>query len=167
MEIFGQKDPYVGQCLSGGLLVQGWAISKGLINVPFEKKPQTFYYSHVHVTFSFVCCLPHQNPQAPQGQAFATVVTAVSLAPNRASVAVKDQRVGTRCSHDPAPRDHTTQAAHKKHFKLKKGKKYQCTNRNRGPSTTCNVVPPSGADSQKGTELKPGCWFLWVWFQAL
>lgn len=100
----------------------------------------------------FICVLPpHQNGKPHKGRHLQLWSLLCPWLPTE-SLAVKDQSVDTRCTHDPAPRDHGTQAAHKKFFKLKKGKKYQCTNRNRGPSTTCNVVTPGGAEPPRGTD---------------
>lgn len=81
------------------------------------------------------------------------VVTAVSLAPNRVSVAVKDQGMWIDCTQDPAPRDHITQAAHKKHFKLKKVRSISAQTGTEGPAPHAMWSPQvgSGTDSQKGT----------------
>lgn len=88
----------------------------------------------------FICVLPspHQDISPTYEGRHLHLLLLLCLAPNR--VSVKD------CTHDPAPRDHTTQDAYKKHFKLKKVRSISAqtgTNRGMGPSSACNVVTPT------------------------
>ena len=94
-----------------------------------------------------LCVALPTRMSALQGQEFAWVVTAVCC--TRVVLSVHYQQLGQVCTWDPAPRDHTTQAVYKNHFKLEKARSisaHRREQRNRGPSPVHDVVAsqPSG-----------------------